>query len=48
MTKRFLNLIGESLQLSLKDQYEYIKKSVNDWKGNEEQIDDVLVLSVGL
>ena len=47
MSKRFMQLITDCSDMNLKDQSEHIKKSVNDWKGNEEQIDDILIMSVG-
>lgn len=47
MSKRFMQLITECSEMSLKDQHVFIEKAVNDWKGNEEQIDDILIMSVG-
>ena len=47
MSKRFMQLITECSEMSLKDQQVFIEKAVNDWKGNEEQIDDILIMSVG-
>lgn len=47
MSKRFMQLISDSSEMNLKDQNVHIKKSVNDWKGNEEQVDDILIMSIG-
>jgi len=47
MSKRFIKLIEEAANLNLYEQFDLIKKTVNDWKGNEEQIDDILVMGIG-
>lgn len=47
MSKRFMQLIIDCAEMNSKDQHVYIEKAVNDWKGNEEQVDDILIMSIG-
>jgi len=47
MSKRFMQLITDCSDMNLKGQQVFIEKSVNGWKGNEEQIDDILIMSIG-
>ena len=47
MSKRFMKLIENTSNLNLNKQSDLIKKAVNDWKGNEEQIDDILIMGIG-
>lgn len=42
-----MQLITDCSNMNLKDQQVFIEKSVNGWKGNEEQIDDILIMSIG-
>ncbi len=45
-SKRFAELILEICNQPLKTQFELIQKSFLDWKGKEEQTDDVLVIGI--
>lgn len=45
-SKRFADLILEICNEPLQVQYEKIQKSFNEWKGKEEQTDDVLVIGI--
>lgn len=45
-TKRFSDLILEIWNQPLKTQYEIIQKSFFEWKGKQEQTDDVLVIAI--
>lgn len=47
MTKNLINLISETANFNIKDQFPIIRKALNDWKGNEEQVDDILMISFG-
>jgi hypothetical protein len=47
MSKRFMQLITECSEMNLNDQHVCIEKALKDWKGNEEQIDDILIMSIG-
>ena len=46
LTKRFKQLLFEINALSMREQKEIIKKSFDDWRGDSEQVDDVLVMGV--
>jgi serine phosphatase RsbU (regulator of sigma subunit) len=46
MYKPFKQLVLSIQHLPMKDQCETFKKILNDWKGNLEQIDDVLVIGI--
>jgi ligand-binding sensor domain-containing protein/serine phosphatase RsbU (regulator of sigma subunit) len=46
MSKRFLNLITEHNHLPMQEQGEIISKFLNDWKGDYEQTDDILVIGL--
>lgn len=47
-TKRFKNILTENASLPLEVQEENLQISFQNWKGNEEQVDDVCVFSVKL
>jgi len=46
MTKRFLNLIQENNHLLMDEQGKIISKYLNDWKGDFDQTDDILVIGI--
>ncbi len=46
--KRFFNLLQENVHLSGFDQLNVVKKTILDWKGNSDQIDDILVVGIKL
>lgn len=48
MSKRFLALIQENYHLSMPEQGRVISKFLNDWKGNRDQTDDILVIGLRL
>lgn len=46
LTKRFLNLIQENNHRPMDEQGEIIAKYLNDWKGDFDQTDDILVIGI--
>lgn len=48
MLKNFQELLISVQHKTVKEQEEEIKKSFNQWKGTNEQIDDILVIGVNL
>jgi serine phosphatase RsbU (regulator of sigma subunit) len=46
LTKRFKQLLFEINPLSMREQKEIIKKTMDEWKGEYEQVDDVLVMGI--
>ncbi len=46
MSKRFLELIREYYHLPMKEQGRVIAKFLNDWKGNRDQTDDIMVIGL--
>ena len=46
MTKRFQKILYNALTLEVKDQQEFIQNEFTKWKGNLEQLDDVLVIGI--
>jgi PAS domain S-box-containing protein len=46
LTKRFKQLLFEINPLSMKEQKDIIKRAFDEWKGEYEQVDDVLVMGV--
>lgn len=48
MSKRFLNIIQENAHLPMSEQGRIISKYLNDWKGNRDQTDDILVIGLRL
>ncbi|MCX7607189.1 MAG: SpoIIE family protein phosphatase [Bacteroidia bacterium] len=47
-TGRFKRLLGETASLPLAEQAEYLRRFFSEWKGNLEQVDDVLVVGLEL
>ncbi len=45
-SKRFQNLLEEIQSLNMQQQKEKIIQTFNEWKGNEEQLDDILVVGI--
>ena len=48
MSKRFKKLLLENAHKSMQEQKENLDKEINNWQGNNSQIDDILVLGVML
>ncbi|RUA23722.1 MAG: hypothetical protein DSY76_09055 [Bacteroidetes bacterium] len=46
MKKRFKNLLLENYQRPMEEQKEILEKAYDDWKGDGEQVDDVLVIGI--
>ena len=46
MTKRFKNELLSIQHLNMHEQEKYLKKLFENWKGNNEQVDDVLVIGI--
>lgn len=46
MTKNFRNFLLKSCHLPMKKQHDYLLEKLNDWKGNIEQVDDVLIIGL--
>lgn len=46
MTKKLKDTFLNTQQLSMQEQKDYLLKCFEDWKGNHEQVDDVLVIGV--
>ena len=46
MIKRFKELLSSIQEKSMIDQKEIIGVTIKDWKGNGEQVDDILVIGV--
>jgi serine phosphatase RsbU (regulator of sigma subunit) len=47
MSKRFIQLLSDVSNKNLNEQSEFINKTINNWKGIEEQVDDILIMGVG-
>jgi len=45
-TKNFINLLEENYQKPIDAQKKYLSDFFENWKGNEEQIDDVLIIGI--
>ena len=43
---KFKDILVQSAHLPIDDQYNALNKAFLDWKGNQEQVDDVLVIGV--
>ncbi len=48
LKNKFKNLLKEMSQMNINLQYETVKRTFESWKGNEEQVDDVLVIGIKL
>ncbi len=48
MTKTFKTFLLEQVNLPMDTQCEILKKNINSWMGNHEQVDDLLVIGVKL
>lgn len=46
MAKRFMRLLNEIHKKPLEEQKEILDKTIEDWRGDKEQIDDILVMGV--
>ena len=45
-TKKLVAAIQDSVKLPMKDQRIYLDKFFKDWKGEEEQVDDVTLIGI--
>ena len=46
MNKNFKNFLIKNHNLSTKEQYDLLNKELISWKGNLEQIDDILIIGI--
>ena len=46
MSKRFRQLFLDIQEMSMEEQKEYLNKTIEEWKGSGEQVDDILVIGV--
>jgi len=46
MSKRFRQLLLDIQEMSMEKQKEQLNKTIEEWKGNGEQVDDILVIGV--
>ena len=46
MSKQFKQLFSDIKEMSMEEQKVHIDKTIEEWKGNEEQVDDILVIGV--
>jgi serine phosphatase RsbU (regulator of sigma subunit) len=46
MVKRFRELLGKISDKDPKEQYAVLEKRFMEWKGEEEQVDDILIIGV--
>ena len=46
MNKNFKNLLIKNQKLSTKEQYDILHKELKNWKGDLEQIDDILIIGI--
>jgi ligand-binding sensor domain-containing protein/serine phosphatase RsbU (regulator of sigma subunit) len=44
--RRFRHLLLALHQLPMEQQIEFLRRSVNDWKGNLDQVDDILIMGI--
>ena len=45
-TKNFKSLLRSVASLNMKEQYKALEKYFYEWKGNFEQLDDILVIGI--
>ncbi|MGZ3920827.1 MAG: histidine kinase, partial [Bacteroidia bacterium] len=48
MTKRFKDILLEISPMTMSQQKEYLANFFEEWKGNNEQVDDILVIGIRL
>lgn len=48
MKKAFTNLLTEAVPKPIEEQYDMLKDHLIEWKGSQEQVDDVLVIGIKL
>ena len=46
MSKRLRQLFLEIQEMSMEEQKEHLDKTIEEWKGGGEQVDDILVIGV--
>lgn len=46
MTKRFKKLLGEITKLSMQEQKERLWEIITDWRGEIEQVDDIIIIGI--
>ena len=46
MVKKFQEIIKQNIDLEMQNQENVLKTYFNDWKGNLEQVDDILVIGI--
>ena len=44
--RRFRHLLLALHQLPMRQQLEFLRRSINDWKGEAEQVDDILIMGI--
>ena len=48
MSKRFQELLLSIQDKSMKEQRDILESTIDNWKGNIEQVDDILVIGIRL
>jgi serine phosphatase RsbU (regulator of sigma subunit) len=46
MLRRFQEMLGEIHKMPMQQQREVLIQRLNEWKGNNEQVDDILVIGI--
>ena len=46
MKKRFSELVLNIHEMSMEEQKEHLNKTIEEWMGNGEQFDDIMVIGV--
>lgn len=46
MVKRFKQTLLDMQHMSMEKQHDHLKKTLDDWKGDEEQVDDIIVIGI--